>query len=175
MRDLGLKETFSGQTSMVDGEIDTDVEHYLVSSEQIDSAIGCEALLDDDLSVRISAGVLLQALPGTHGAPFLELTRHRLREGLMTELLADGSLLTAEALARAAVGPGPELKVLDTRPVRFHCPCSRERAAATLALVGADLHTMVDEDGGATVVCEFCRESYRFTAEEIAGILKTLS
>jgi molecular chaperone Hsp33 len=172
MRDLGLKETFNGQTSMVDGEIDTDVEHYLIASEQIDSAIGCEALLDDDLSVRISGGVLVQALPETKGAPLLELTRLRLREGLLTELMADGSLLTAEALARAVVGPGSDLKVLDTRPLRFHCPCSRERASATLALVGADLPSMVDEDGGASVVCEFCRESYRFTADEIAGIVK---
>jgi molecular chaperone Hsp33 len=175
MRDLGLKETFSGQTAMVDGEIDTDVEHYLVASEQIDSAIGCEALLDDDLSVRISAGVLLQALPGTQGAPLLELTRHRLREGLLAELLADGSMLTGEALARGAVGPGLELKVLDSRPLRFHCPCSRERAAATLSLVGRDLQTMVDEDGGAEVTCEFCRESYRFTPAEIAEILAALS
>jgi molecular chaperone Hsp33 len=173
VRDLGLKETFSGQTAMVDGEIDTDVEHYLIASEQIDSAIGCEALLDDDLSVRISAGVLLQALPQTQGAPLLEFSRLRLREGLLTELLADGTFLTAEGLARGVVGRGPELKVLDVRPLRFFCPCSRDRAAATLALVSGDLAAMVDEDGGAQVVCEFCRESYRFTREEIAAIVKT--
>jgi molecular chaperone Hsp33 len=175
VRDLGLKEHFSGQTEMVDGEIDSDVEHYLITSEQIDSAIGCETLLGDDLTVRVSAGVLLQALPATEGAPLLELARHRLREGLLAELLAaDGATLSAEQLARAVVGPGEELKVLDRRPIRFHCPCSRERASATLALVAADLPNMVEEDGSAQVVCEFCRESYRFTKEEITGILKSL-
>jgi molecular chaperone Hsp33 len=173
VRDLGLKEHFSGQTELVDGEIDTDVEHYLITSEQIDSAIGCETLLDEDLAVRVSAGVLLQALPATEGAPLLELARHRLREGLLTELLAaDGTTTTAETLARAVVGPGEELKVLDVRELRFACKCSRERAAATLALVGEkEMAGLVEPDGGASVLCEFCRESYRFTAEEIAGIV----
>jgi molecular chaperone Hsp33 len=175
VRDLGLKDHFSGQTAIVDGEIDTDVEHYLVTSEQVDSAIGCETLLGDDLTVRVSAGVLLQALPATHGAPLLELARHRLREGLLTDLLAaDGTTATAESLARTVAGADGQLKVLDVRPIRFHCPCSRERAAATLALVGAkDLEHMVEPDGSAAVTCEFCRESYRFTAEQIAEILRS--
>ena len=174
VRDLGLKEHFSGQTQIVDGEIDTDVEHYLVTSEQIDSAIACEALLGEDLAVRVSAGVLLQALPATEGAPLLELARQRFREGLLTELLAsDGTTASPESLVRAVVGPGIELKVLDVRPLRFHCKCSRERAANTLALVGTEeMAKLVEEDGGAQVVCEFCREQYRFTAEEIAGILR---
>jgi len=174
VRDLGLKEHFSGQTAIVDGEIDTDVEHYLVTSEQIDSAIACEALLGEDLAVRVSAGVLLQALPATEGAPLLELARQRFREGLLTELLAsDGTTASPESLVRAVVGPGIELKVLDVRPLRFHCKCSRERAANTLALVGTEeMAKLVEEDGGAQVVCEFCREQYRFTAEEIAGILR---
>jgi molecular chaperone Hsp33 len=174
VRDLGLREHFSGQTQLVDGEIDTDVEHYLVTSEQIDSAIACETLLGEDLGVRVSAGVLLQALPGTQGAPLLEMARHRFREGLLTELLAsDGTTSTPESLVRAVVGSGLELKVLDVRPLRFRCACSRERAANTLALVGAkEMAGLVEEDGSAQVVCEFCREKYRFSAEEIAGILR---
>jgi len=173
VRDLGLKEHFSGQTELVDGEIDTDVQHYLITSEQIDSAIGCETLLDEDLAVRVSAGILLQALPATEGAPLLELARHRLREGLLARLLAsNGTTTTAEGLARAVVGPGEALKVLDVRELRFACKCSRERAAATLALVGEkDMAGLVEPDGSAAVVCEFCRESYRFTRGEIAGIL----
>jgi molecular chaperone Hsp33 len=175
VRDLGLKEHFSGQTEIVDGEIDTDVQNYLVTSEQIDSAIGCETLLGDDLRVQVSAGVLLQALPATEGAPLLELVRHRLREGLLAELLAGDDTMRAAALARATVGAGETLKVLDARPLRFACPCSRERASATLALVGAaELVGMVEEDGGATVTCEFCRETYRFSKDEIGEILRGL-
>src|SRR5262245_13257415 len=47
IRDLGLRENFSGQTEIRDGEIDSDVERYLTESEQIDSALACEVLLDE--------------------------------------------------------------------------------------------------------------------------------
>ena len=47
VRDLGLRETFSGETQIATGEIDDDVEHYLIASEQIDSALACDGLLVD--------------------------------------------------------------------------------------------------------------------------------
>src|SRR5262249_3070301 len=37
IRDLGLRENFSGQTALATGEIDEDVAHYLITSEQIAS------------------------------------------------------------------------------------------------------------------------------------------
>src|SRR6185369_12404180 len=45
VRDLGLRETFSGQTALSSGEIDEDVERYLTESEQIASALSCDARL----------------------------------------------------------------------------------------------------------------------------------
>jgi molecular chaperone Hsp33 len=57
--------------------------------------------------------------------------------------------------------------VLDVRPVTFHCPCSRDRAAASLTLLGnAELGEMILDDGKAEVICNFCRERYDF--DEIA-------
>lgn len=177
VRDLGLKEHFAGTTTLVDGEIDSDVEHYLIKSEQIDSAVGCEALLDAGGSLRVSAGVLVQALPGSEDAPLLARVRHQIRGGLLERLLAapGGAVLTAEDLGRAVVADGDEaagdLTVLEVRTLRFHCPCSRDRASGALALIGdSAMPDLVEEDGGASVVCEFCRESYRFTRDELARV-----
>ena len=80
VRDLGLRETFSGQTEITSGEIDEDVEHYLTASEQIDSALACDAVLEPDEQdgdgdvVVIAGGILVQALPGSEGAE-LEIGR----------------------------------------------------------------------------------------------------
>ena len=53
--------------------------------------------------------------------------------------------------------------MLDVRPVTFHCPCSRDRAAASLTLLGgAELGAMILDDGKAEVICNFCRERYEF-------------
>ena len=174
VRDLGLRDTFSGETPILTGEVDEDVEHYLISSEQIDSALACDGLLDGGnggAMISVAGGVLVQALPGTGGAHVVEMARARLRAGGLTHALGERPA-TAEALARAALGDAaPDLQVLDVRPVTFHCPCSRDRAAASLSLLGgAELGTMILDDGKAEVICNFCRERYEFSETDLEGI-----
>lgn len=172
LRDLGLRDTFSGETSIVTGEIDEDVENYLMASEQIDSALACDGLLEDGGGdVEIAGGVLVQALPGTSGIAVVEAARQRLRAGGLARALASGPA-TAEALARMVLGDAaPVLEVLDVRPVTFHCPCSRDRAIGSLTLLGAaELGSMILEDGKAEVICNFCRERYDFTESDLEAI-----
>jgi len=77
---------------------------------------------------------------------------------------AEAALTTAELLAAGLAEDAATLKRLDERPVAFECPCSRERAASTLALLGEDdLLTLIREEGEAEVTCEFCRARYLFT------------
>ena len=176
VRDLGLRETFSGETPIQSGEVDEDVEHYLTASEQIDSALACDGLLEAQAStsagaIAIAGGVLVQALPGTGGAEVVAMARARLRAGALTRALADQPP-TAETLARAALGDAAAgLQALDVRPVTFHCPCSRERATASLTLLGgAELGAMILDDGKAEVICNFCRERYDFSEAELEAI-----
>jgi molecular chaperone Hsp33 len=170
VRDLGLRENFSGQTPLTTGEIDEDVEHYLTASEQIASALRCEVALDASGAVVAAAGVLVQALPGGDGADDVAAARERLGGGALLRALAGARDGDALALLRAALGGGeaPALTVLDVRPVRFHCPCSRERAGASLAMLGpAEIEAMVIEDGKAEVICNFCRARYDFSDAEL--------
>src|SRR5688572_18429051 len=67
VRDLGVREQYSGQSNIITGEIDEDVEHYLRVSEQVDSALGCEAVLGEGMVIRASAGVLAECMPGGSG------------------------------------------------------------------------------------------------------------
>ena len=65
----------------------------------------------------------------------------------------------------------PTLRLLGENSVRFHCPCSRARAASTLALLGEeDLLALIQEEGQADVTCEFCREHYAFTDASLEEI-----
>jgi molecular chaperone Hsp33 len=178
VRDLGLRETFSGETQIATGEIDDDVEHYLIASEQIDSALACDGLLVNpagngggDGAIAISGGILIQALPGTDGAEIVAGARERLRAGALTRALATRPV-SAEELLQAALGDAlPVLQILDRREVSFYCPCSRERAAASLQLLGAgELRSMILEEGEAEVTCNFCRERYDFDETELEAI-----
>ena len=182
IRDVGLREAFRGRTSFVTGEIDEDCEHYLMASEQIESALRCETVLASDGTLAFSAGILVQALPGGRGAAIVATARERLVAGALRDALAkahapgagaptDPGTLVDEAL-------GDLLGVwhaLDARPVRFHCPCSRERAGASLALLGAaELGDMILEDGKAEVVCNFCRARHEFGEAELELIRREL-
>ena len=174
VRDLGLRETVSGQTPVVDGEVDTDLEHYLCASEQVPSVLGCDALLGPDLDIAISGGVLLQTLPGSEALPLLEQWRRDLRGGALARTLAALSAHHASPLmlAHALLGEfGDDLIELDVQPVRFFCPCSKERAINTLSVLSVqDLKEMVAEDQGAKVTCEFCRAHHLVSTDELQRV-----
>ncbi len=182
VRDLGMRESFRGQTSFASGEIDEDCERYLNESEQVDSAIRCETVLGPDGALVAVAGILVQALPGGRGAAIVGAARERLVGGALRDALAkahapgagtptDPGTLVDEALGDLLGA----WHALDARPVRFHCPCSRERAGASLALLGAaELADMILEDGKAEVVCNFCRARHEFGEAELELIRREL-
>jgi len=177
VRDLGLRDTFGGQTPIVSGEVDQDVEHYLNTSEQVDSALACDALLDDSGQLVAAAGILVQALPGSVVGPQLEAARAHLRSGALAQAVAvtapEGDL---EGLIAQVLGPTlGHVQLLNVRPVRFHCPCSRSRAGASLSLLGqAELAEMILDDGRAEVTCNFCGSRYEFTEAELETIRRDL-
>ncbi|HEY0706800.1 MAG TPA: Hsp33 family molecular chaperone HslO [Polyangia bacterium] len=171
VRDLGLRETVSGQTPVLDGEIDTDLEHYLCTSEQIPSVLGCEALLGRDLEITMSGGLLLQTLPGSDALPVLEHLRREIRGGALTRALGAMSAhhTSPVMLAHALLGEfGDDLMELDIKPVRFFCPCSKERALNTLSVLSVqDLAEMVSEGKGAEITCEFCRAHHLLSPDDV--------
>ena len=52
IKDLGLKEPFTGQTPIVSGELGEDFTYYLASSEQIPSAVGRSVLVNPDDTIQ---------------------------------------------------------------------------------------------------------------------------
>jgi molecular chaperone Hsp33 len=174
-RDLGMAQNYSGQVALASGEIDEEVERYLNTSEQIDSLLRCDTLVDADGKVMAAAGLLVQTLPQAHGAALVEFLRDTLRGPRFATVLRDAlaqGRLAPEAVARAALGQCADaMQVLDVREVAFFCPCSRDRAAGTLGMLRAeDLQKMILETNQAEVACNFCGARYRFDEVELEQI-----
>jgi len=169
VRDLGLAQNYAGQTALQTGEIDSDIEHYLVTSEQIDSVLRCDTLVDREGGVIASAGLLVQTLPQAGGEALVEFIRQTLDEQRLSQILLESSDVDPESLARRLLAPMSEsLQMLDRRPVTFACSCSRARAAATLEMLHEeDLRAMILEDNQARVGCNFCGEHYTFSESEL--------
>jgi molecular chaperone Hsp33 len=67
----------------------------------------------------------------------------------------------------------PDARILEHKPLRWHCDCSKEHFADALAgLQKSDLEAMINEDHGAEAECHYCRKKYRFTEEELREILE---
>ncbi len=153
LRDLGLKDLYQGQTALITGEVDEDVENYLHISEQVPSALGCEVLLDEQGGVLVAAGVLVQAMPGAEPDSVV-IAQGMLRGGRLWDLLAKGERST-RALGDAIWGPGLEV-VGDERLLRFQCHCTPERIANLLAMLGTkELDEMIAENKTDAVVCNY--------------------
>ncbi len=176
IRDVGLGQPFSGQIALASGEIDEDVEAYLEKSEQVVSALACDALIASDGTLDFAAGILIQALPGGEGAALVDEARAFVAGGEFLRALS-GARRDGEGVIAAVLGGRlGKVQLLDRRPVVFDCPCSRARAGTSLALLGeGELAAMILDDGKAEVTCNFCRARYEFDEAELETIRRETS
>ncbi|MDA9471439.1 Hsp33 family molecular chaperone HslO [Enterococcus sp. 5H] len=165
IKDLGLKETFSGQTPIVSGEIGEDFTYFMAVSEQIPSAIGLSVLVDTDESVKAAGGFMIQVMPGADEKT-IDFIEQRLQEvPMISRLIDEGE--SPEGILERLLGKD-EINILEKMPVQFKCDCSKEKFGTAIIAVGLDeINAMIDEDHGAEAVCQFCGNKYQYSEEDL--------
>jgi molecular chaperone Hsp33 len=171
-REIGLKEPYTSSVPLVSGELGQDFAYLLVKSEQTPAVVSLGVLVDTDFSVRAAGGFIIQAMPGAD-AGLLEKV-----EAYVSTLLPVSSMVDsgadATAILQTAMGPW-EPTILEERPLRFHCPCSKDRFTRGLITLGPDeIKDMLNTDAGAELICHFCNERYEFTNADLQEILVDL-
>lgn len=63
IKDLGLKEPYTGTIALVDGEIADDLTAYFYISEQQNSSVALGVKVERDLSIGAAGGMIIQMLP----------------------------------------------------------------------------------------------------------------
>ncbi|MCD1147994.1 Hsp33 family molecular chaperone HslO [Peptoniphilus sp. KCTC 25270] len=166
--DLGLKESYTGQVALTNGEIAEDVAHYLLQSEQVASAVGLGVRVDKDLSVSSAGGFIIELLPDATEKAIQKLERSLGSVKSVTNLLEEG-LDERELLARLL--PEFEMEILEEKEIFFECECSREKVEdSLLSLAPEEIRAMIDEDHGAEVSCHFCNQQYQFDENDLEKI-----
>ncbi len=167
--DMGLKERYAGIVELTTRDFAGDVMHYFQQSAQTPTYAAVGVSLNDDGSVEAAGGFLVQSLPGKGENPLRQVEGNIL--GLPPLM---GLLREKEGRQRVVDGifHGFEHDVLADEPIRYSCPCSRERVERTLIALGeSEVADMLASDAGANVRCEFCNEQYSFTAGDLENIL----
>jgi molecular chaperone Hsp33 len=160
---------FTGQVPLISGELGADFTYYLAKSEQIPASMGVSVFVNNDNSIGVAGGFLVEALPGATDAALEQLETNIKTLPLVSEMLRSG-MKPEEILDR--IVNGAKLMILDTPKFAFKCTCTKAKFHNGLAtLKRADLKAMIDEDHGAETVCKFCGKKYEFSADELQRIL----
>lgn len=169
VKDLGLKDYFTGQVPLVSGEISEDFTYYFATSEQIPSAVGAGVLVNPDHSILAAGGFIIQLMPGADEDIVAKLERAIASFPAISTLIQAGD--TPEQILQKLF-IGEEVNFLDTMPIRFQCKCSKERILNAIQGLGeAEINAMIEEDHGAEATCHFCNEVYQVTEAELKELL----
>ena len=168
VKDLGLKEPYVGQISLVSGEIAEDLAQYFASSEQVASAVGLGVLMERNNTVKQAGGYLIQLMPFAEDAVVDTLERNLKGLSSVTTLLDAGN--TPEQMLELLLS-GLDMQITDTTPVKFFCDCSREKIERLLVGLGEkELLKMVEEGKEIEINCNFCNTNHKFSVDELQDL-----
>ncbi|KXG74020.1 33 kDa chaperonin [Fervidicola ferrireducens] len=170
IKDLGLKEPYVGQVPLVSGEIAEDLTYYFAKSEQIPSAVSLGVLVDKEEKVRAAGGFIVQLLPNADESTAISIEENIKVMKPVTELIDEKN--SPEELLNLLL-PGFKLKFLAKNEVSYRCSCSRERLEAAIVNLGKEeAEDILKEKGKIELVCQYCRERYEFTEQEVKRIFE---
>ena len=161
VRDVGYGQPYSSTVKLVSGEIGEDVANYMVTSEQLPSAL-LVGVFVGEAGVAAAGGILLQIMPkAARDRSLIELLESRV-SGLsgFTPLLRAGK--TLREIMEELLGDLDLFVFPEYHEVKFDCGCSFKRVLGALKMLGeAELQDMIEKDEGAEAICQFCGEVYQ--------------
>ena len=168
-RYLQNAEPLTGYAELVDGEIASDLTNYLYTSEQTPSSVALGVLVNKEGQVIASGGYFIQAMPGCAEETLAQLEENISLTPYVTQLLELG--YTPEKMIET-IARGLDVTIQESIELSYKCRCSREKILGALATLGQEDISAMSQDEETEVHCQFCNETYKFSGEEIARLLK---
>ena len=150
-------QRYQGMVSLQAATLSAAFEGYFEQSEQLPTRI----LLFGNAEQAV--GMLIQQLPEQAGA-----SDDWQRAQMLFDTATEAELFeldTEDLLYR--LFHQEDVRVLEHKSIIFACSCSRERVENMLLSLGQqEIAQTADEQGEISVNCDFCGQSYHFTAEQ---------
>ncbi len=163
------EKPYIGTVPLVTGHLAKDLTFYWVQSEQIPSAVGLAVELSPEGKVLAAGGFLVQALPGASAQEIRAIEEHISEIQSLAERLEESS---EPIMLLSQIFQDTAFIVVEEKPLTFKCRCSWDRVKRALTLVGAaELKSMLNEDQGASIRCDFCTTDYRLDAEGLKELI----
>ena len=169
IKDMGLKEPYTGQINLISGEIAEDLTYYFAASEQIPSSVALGVLMNENNTVRQAGGFIIQLMPDTSEEVISALEAKLSEVKPVTAMLNEG-MEPYDILSYLLGDMG--LVMNDKKESGYHCNCSYERVEKALISVGRkELASLIEEGKPVELCCQFCNKKYEFGTDKLTDIL----
>lgn len=154
-----------------DGGISAALMGYMQDSEQIVTVMSACTLFDTEGQVRSAGGFVVQLLPGAKPETVAVMTERLAHDFGDISRFVDAAPFDPDALLEEICYLMPFSRV-ETRDVRFHCPCSQASILGGLSTIGTDeLQSLIDEGELLDINCEYCGTEYQVAPDQLRGLL----
>ncbi len=170
IRDMGLKEPFCGTVPLQSGEIGDDFSYYFMASEQTPSVVSVGVLVEENNEILSSGGFIIQLLPEATEED-IEYIEDKMKDfPAVSALIHEGN--SPEDILKMLFD---DVEITDKQDLFYTCDCSRDKMEKALLTIGkAELQSMIEEDHGCEITCQFCNTKYQFNEEELQNLINKL-
>ena len=163
-------QPYTSLTPLVKGEIAYNLAHYLLKSQQIQSAIQTGVGLDPNVGVKSAGGVLIQAMPNAD-ENLLYILEDRLQQMAPISMLfskPDGK----EKVLDWLFGDFP-VKELNSTGVCYCCNCDFPGMLAVIAsLPLQELQNLRQDDQSLSIQCSYCANTFVCNSDDLDTIIQ---
>lgn len=154
-----------------EGGVPSALMAYMQESEQILTVMGASTAFDPAGEVRSAGGYVVQLLPGADREVVTVMTERLALDFRDIAQLVDTPNFDPDVLLEEILYRVPFARV-DTREVRFHCPCSQASVLASLATLDVhDIQTFVTDGEVLDIACDYCGAQYQVAPDQLRGLL----
>lgn len=169
IKDIGLKDPYVGMTPIISGEIAEDFTNYFAKSEQTPTVVALGVLVDKN-GVKKAGGYQISLMPDAKEEDIENIEAAIKKADTISKMLNDE--ISLEQIAKIVTGDNNIKIIDDTIKPEYKCDCSREKIEKGLIAIGEkELQDIINTDGKAETVCQFCSKKYHFNKEELEKLI----
>lgn len=172
IKDMGLKEPYTGIIPLVSGEIAEDIAKYFTDSEQTPTACALGTYFNEEGELLAAGGFIIQVMPDTDEVTLKELEQRIALVENVSKLIYD--LKTPESVLNFMFSDR-NLEIMATEPLSFSCSCNKDDILNKLLTIDKEqLRDVAAQQSGIEAVCPYCNNHYNYDSKDIIELLKNV-
>ena len=167
VKDIGLKECYTGKSEIVNGSIDQDFAWYFTESEGQPTALALAVNLDEEGNCTSAGGIVIQPMPDCPDHILVMLEDIAMNFAEIDKLVA---FRNAEKLIDDYFGHF-DIEYFEPTHPTYRCICSPSYMAGVVRSLGRnECVNILMERGSIEIVCHFCNTKYNFDKQQVIDI-----